>query len=98
MRLQHNDPKLQRVEDDPEKSIGSGEGIDRKFRFLLGYIRAALDERDLYKMKSLHYEKLRGKRSHQRSMRLNDQWRLILELRRERHGKLVVVISVEDYH
>ena len=98
MRLQHHDPKLARVEDDANESLGLGEGIDRKFRFLLGYIRAALDERDFYKMKSLHYEKLKGKRSHQRSMRLNDQWRLILELQKDSRGKLVVVISVEDYH
>jgi proteic killer suppression protein len=43
------------------------------------YIRAASDERDFYALKSLHYEKLHGKRSHQRSMRLNDQFRLILQ-------------------
>lgn len=48
-------------------------------------------------MKSLHYEKLKGKRSHQRSMRLNDQFRLIVEIE-EANGRTVVVISIEDYH
>lgn len=61
------------------------------------WIRAAPDERDFYRMKSLHYEKLKGKRSHQRSMRLNDQYRLILEIE-EIKGRTLVVISIEDYH
>lgn len=31
-------------------------------------------------------------------MRLNDQFRLILELEEDRAGKIVAVISIEDYH
>lgn len=61
-------------------------------------IRAAEDERAFYAMKSLHFEKLKGDRSHQHSMRLNDQWRLILEFERGNDGKVVLVIGIEDYH
>lgn len=61
-------------------------------------IRAAADEREFYNMKSLHYEKLRGNRAHQRSMRLNQQWRLILEFETAATGKIVVVMKIEDYH
>ena len=61
-------------------------------------IRAAEDERAFYAMKSLHFEKLKGNRSHQHSMRLNDQWRLILEFERTSDGKVVLVIGIEDYH
>ena len=42
-------------------------------------IRAASDERTFYELKSLHFEKLKGDRSHQHSMRLNKQWRFIVE-------------------
>lgn len=31
-------------------------------------------------------------------MRLNGQWRLILELSEEPSGKIVVVVDIEDYH
>ena len=62
------------------------------------YIRNARSELAFYSMKSLHYEKLKGKRAQQRSMRLNDQFRLILELEEDKAGKTVVVISIEDYH
>ena len=61
-------------------------------------IRSAPDERVFYGMKSLHFEKLQGKRSHQRSIRLNDQWRLIIEFEGKDPGKIVVVVSIEDYH
>ena len=49
-------------------------------------------------MKSLHYEKLKGDLAGQRSMRLNDQWRLILRLEEDDTGKLVVIVSIADYH
>jgi proteic killer suppression protein len=61
-------------------------------------IRAALDERDFYAMKSLRFEKLKGARQKQHSMRLNDQWRLILEFEGEGATKVVVVCEIEDYH
>ncbi len=61
-------------------------------------IRGAIDERAFYALKSLHFEKLKGDRKHQHSMRLNKQWRLILELRRQGQQKVVWVMGIEDYH
>jgi proteic killer suppression protein len=49
-------------------------------------------------MKGLHFEKLQGARAHQRSVRLNKQWRLILELVDTKPEKTVRVIGIEDYH
>lgn len=70
----------------------------RAFRKRMQAIRAASDERVFYQMKSFHYEKLAGVRSHQRSMRLNNQFRLIVEYEGKSPNKIVVVISIEDYH
>src|ERR1035437_1471751 len=39
-------------------------------------MRAAADERDLYQLKGLPFEKLQGARQYQHSLRLNGQWRL----------------------
>jgi proteic killer suppression protein len=61
-------------------------------------IRSAMDERDFYALKSLRFEKLQGKRQHQRSIRINDQWRLILEIVGEAPKKTVWIIGIEDYH
>ncbi len=62
------------------------------------FIRAADDERAFYNMKSLHYEKLKGDLNGFYSMRLNKQWRLILKYKEGDSGKLVVVVSISDYH
>jgi proteic killer suppression protein len=61
-------------------------------------IRAAMDERDLVAVRGNRFEKLKGDRSHQYSVRLNDQYRLILEFEGSGQGKVVVVVGIEDYH
>ena len=61
-------------------------------------IDAAADERDLYAQKGLHFEKLKGDRKGQRSIRLNQQWRLILSVERDNEGALVWIIEIVDYH
>lgn len=83
---------------EPRYSAGFSREIVRMFRQRMQLIRGALDERDFHAMKSLRFERLKGKRGGQFSMRLNDQWRLILELERGKSGKVVVVVSIEDYH
>ncbi len=49
-------------------------------------------------MRSLRFERLKGKRAHQHSMRLNDQWRLILEISKGNPENMVFVVGIEDYH
>ena len=61
-------------------------------------IRGAPDERTFYALKSLHFERLKGNRSHQHSMRLNRQWRLILEFDDSGSVKVVCIVAIEDYH
>ena len=81
---------------EPSFNAGFSRDIVRIFRKRIAFIVAAKDERDFYAMKSLHFEKLKGKRSHQYSMRLNKQWRLILELEKDVDGNIVVVVKIED--
>ena len=96
MNVRHVDQKLARLEVDPNFGGGWGRDVIKAFRRRMQFIRDAVDERDFYNHKSLHYEKLKGNRSHERSIRLNDQYRLILRL--DSAAKAVVVIGIEDYH
>ena len=48
--------------------------------------------------KSLHFEKLVGDRGGQHSIRLNDQWRLVLRLEARDDGRVVVILEIVDYH
>ena len=98
MDVEFEDEALQRLEADPGFTAGWDAAIVKGFRTRLQLIRAAVDERDFYALKSLHYEKLKGDRDGQRSMRLNDQWRLILRIQANPAGRLVVIISISDYH
>jgi proteic killer suppression protein len=67
---------------------------------VMAIIDAAVDERDLYAQKGLRFEKLKGKRGKQgqRSLRLNDQWRLILTVDEDEQGNYLTIIDIEDYH
>jgi toxin HigB-1 len=69
-----------------------------RFFDVMGVIQAANDERDLRALKSLRLERLKGKRRHQHSMRLNDQWRLVLEFENDPLGRRIVIVDIEDYH
>jgi toxin HigB-1 len=89
---------LDKLETDADFDAGYQPGIVKAFRKRMQQIRAALDERDFYTQKSLRFEKLKGTRGHQYSMRLNDQWRLILEFETKSINKVVKIITIEDYH
>jgi proteic killer suppression protein len=89
---------LAKLERDARYAAGYSEGVVKAFRKRMQQIRAANDERDFFALKSLNFEKLKGGRSTQYSMRLNDQWRLILESQGNEIGKKVIVVAIEDYH
>jgi proteic killer suppression protein len=98
MEVKFADLKLQELESDAGSDAGFPRAAVRGFRKVMQVIRAAADERDLYALKSLHFEKLKGDRSHQRSLRLNIQWRLIVEIVEATPKNIVQIIGIEDYH
>jgi toxin HigB-1 len=98
MKVEFDDPDLDRLEVDATFDAGYAPAIVRGFRKVMQAIRAAGDERDLYRLKGLRFEKLKGKRQHQHSLRINEQWRLIVELRGEGGEKRVGVVEIADYH
>jgi toxin HigB-1 len=98
MDVEHADESLSRLESDSRFTGGFSAEVVRAYRKKLWFIRHAMDERDIYAMKGNHFEKLQGARSHQRSIRLNKQWRLILEFVGAGTEKTVRVIAIEDYH
>lgn len=61
-------------------------------------IEGAPDERDLYALKSLHYEKLKGDRKDDRSIRLNKQYRLTLLPQKDDEGKLLFILDIEKHY
>lgn len=97
MNVAHEDEDLARLEGDLAFSGGWQPAVVKGFRKWMQFIRAAADERDFYAMKSMHFEKMKANPA-QRSIRINDQYRLIVELRGEGRGKVVHIIGIGDYH
>lgn len=64
----------------------------------LTLLKAAPDERTLRNWKSLHYEKLKGERKNERSIKINDQWRMVFTLDNNTNPPTISVIDIEDYH
>lgn len=99
MRIEFEDDQLRRLYEDPDfHAPRLGRDVVKAFRKKVGFIVSAASELDLRNFKSLHFEKLQGDRSGQHSIRLNDQWRLILRLDSDDEGRVVVIIELVDYH
>jgi proteic killer suppression protein len=98
MDVTFKDQSLDSLETDAAYSGGFGGDVVKAYRKAMQHIRAATDERTFYARKSFHFEKLKGTREGQHSMRLNDQWRLIVELHGNSPNKVVHVVEIVDYH
>ena len=68
------------------------------FFHVMSVIEAAVDLRDLYNLKSLHFEKLKGSRKNDHSMRLNKQYRLTLQIVQQADESSLLLLDIEDYH
>jgi proteic killer suppression protein len=98
MDVTFKDESLDRLETDATYSAGFSDGIVKAYRKAMQHIRAASDERMFYTRRSFRFEKLHRDREGQHSMRLNDQWRLIVEMKGDAHAKSIHIIEIVDYH
>lgn len=98
MRFHFENKKLEELYTSEAGAKKYPAAVVEAFFDVMAIIDAAPDERDLYALKSLHFEALKGDRAGERSLRLNKQFRLIVRLERDEEGSLVAVIKIEDYH
>ena len=98
MQVEFDDPDLDRLETDPDFTAGRSREVVRGYRKVLQSIRSAPDERTLYALRGLRFEKLKGKRKHQHSLRINKQWRAVAELRGKGSDRRIAIMAIEDYH
>lgn len=97
MEFRFDDDELLRLYAEADYSGKLPPEVVLAFRRRMQQIVAAEDERVFYAIKSLHFEKLQG-RGEQRSMRLNKQWRLIVEIEKGNPKNTIVIVAIEDYH
>lgn len=92
------DPTLALIETEEAGKTKLPVPVIKSARRKLTVLRAASDDRSLRNWKSLHYEKLKGDREGQRSIRLNDQYRMVLVLDESTNPPTVTIMGIEDYH
>lgn len=98
MRVEYHDEVLRRLaEEQGYAPKGWDPDVIKSYRKKVQLISAVPNERDLYAMRGLRMEKLKGDRQGQSAMRLNDQFRLILTFKTE-GDRVAVLLEVVDYH
>jgi proteic killer suppression protein len=98
MEIEYDDSALDRLEVDKAYTAGFAPAVVKGFRKAVFFIRQAVDERDLFQYRGLNFKPLDKDRDGQHSMKLNDQWRLIVEIRGTAPKKRIGVIEIVDYH
>lgn len=98
MRIVFADEGLALIETNKAGATRLPVGVIKSARRKLTVLRAAIDDRSLRNWKSLHYEKLKGDREGQRSIRLNDQYRMVFELDEKTEPQTITILAIEDYH
>lgn len=98
MEVEFDDHDLDRLETDAQYTAGHSQEVVRAYRKRMQQIRAFRDERDFLAVRSLNFEKLKGNREGQHSIRLNLQWRLILEIRGNHPCKVIRIVEIVDFH
>lgn len=98
LRFRFKNKKLEVLYTDEKGAHKYPEAVIDGFFAVMDRIAAATDERDLYALKSRRFEKLTGDRQGQHSMRLNDQWRLILVIEEDQQGRYLQIVEILDYH
>ncbi|MGH6858291.1 MAG: type II toxin-antitoxin system RelE/ParE family toxin [Methylocella sp.] len=98
MRIVFADAALALIETNSAGATQFPVAVIKSARRKLMVLRAATNDRSLRNWKSLHYEKLRGDRDGQRSIRLNDQYRMVFELDEETEPQTITILTIEDYH
>lgn len=98
MKVRYGDGDLSLIETNQAHRLRLPVTVVQTARRRIRFLRQARDERDLYALASLHYEKLLGDREGKRSIRLNDQWRVILEIDKDCEPLELVILEISNHY
>ena len=98
MKIKFGNNDLALICSDQAHKLGLPIGVIKSARRKLIELDAAPDERTLRNWKSLNYKKLSGDRDGQRSIRLNDQYRLVFTLDESQQPPVIIILEIGDTH
>ncbi len=83
--------------DDIKFKLPFQKSIVQQYKNRIALLKSIEKISDLYSFKSLHFEKLKGEKTGQLSLRLNDQYRLIIEQITDEVVKILIVEISKHY-
>ncbi len=98
MKFRFKDRKLYRLYTEEYGAKRYPPAVVDAFFEVMEVIASAVSEQDLYNLKGLRYEKLKGARAEEHSLRLSRQYRLIVRWEEETGERWLIILSIEDYH
>jgi len=98
MEVEFRDSKLALIETDRAAETKLPLSVITSARRKLVMIRAAPDERTMRNWKSLHYEQMSGNRQGERSIRLNDQWRMMLDIDGKHNPPKAIIREITNHY
>ncbi len=90
--------KLKALYEDPGCAHHYPTAVVDAFDEVMATIDAASDERVLSTVRGLKLEKLKGNKKGQWSMRLNQQWRLIVSFAEDEEGRYILIESISPHY
>lgn len=98
MRIEYADERMARICTAEAHKLGLPIAVIRAAQRKLILLEQAPDERTLRNWKSLNYKKLSGEREGQRSVRINDQYRIVFELLEDERPPAIRILEIDDTH
>jgi proteic killer suppression protein len=98
MDVSHDDEDLERIENDSGFNGCYSNALVRAFIRVMTLLRNVQHEGELQNWRGLRFKRLQGNRKHQWSARLNQQWRLIIEIEPGEDGNCLIIKGIDDYH
>lgn len=97
LRFRFHDKRLEALYTEEKGAKRYPAAVVDSFFEVMTTIQAATSTQDLRQLKSLHMERLQGKRAGQYSLRLNSQFRLVFKIEKKGDEELLI-IEIVDYH
>lgn len=98
MKVEFADDDLARICTDEAHKLGLPFAVIRAARNKLVQLEAATDERDLRMLKGLNYKKLQADKDGRRSIRVNDQYRIVFTLSEDQRPPVLTILEIGDTH
>jgi len=98
MEIEFGDDEIALICTDRAHKLGLPIGVIKSARRKLVLLHDAPDERTLRNWKSLNYKMLKGDKKRRRSIRLNDQYRMVISVDGKKQPPVVTVLEIGDTH